>query len=426
MRRLFNTAAVQTNAAPDGAVFEKIKTAYTRTVECKSAQRELKMWRFVMKNPTTRLAVAAAIIIACGIGLSLWRTTSSGVALADVLTRVEQVADYTYQLRSTMTGQRSSTRLLSAVLISHENGIKITTRRIGPNNDEVKCGDTYLLPKLNSMIFIVHEDRMYIPLKYDGSKLAYYKEEYNDPRTIIKQILSCDHTSLRQSVIDGVTVEGFQTTDSAYEGGFLGQAEFEGIPEKVDVKLWVDVNTFLPVRLEEDIVTKNGALIHEVSYDFRWNVVVNADDFSPVIPEGYTSPGEITVPPVNEENAVNGLRLFAALAGEYPDTVEAELLNQKARKFIGYSKDLLESMGADEKAKKNSDLMSIMGAAFFYEALVQKDPAYYGKTVTPKDADKVLLRWKVSDSEYRVIFGDLHAETVSPEKLAELEKALPK
>ena len=43
-----------------------------------------------------------------------------------------------------------------------------------------------------------------------------------------------------------------------------------------------------------------------------------------------------------------------------------------------------------------------------------------------KDTGKVLLRWKVSDKEYRVIFGDLHAETVSPEKLAELEKALPK
>jgi hypothetical protein len=34
----------------------------------------------------------------------------------------------------------------------------------------------------------------------------------------------------------------------------------------------------------------------------------------------------------------------------------------------------------------------------------KKDPAYYGKTVIPKDADKVLLRWKLSDSEYRVIF----------------------
>jgi hypothetical protein len=56
----------------------------------------------------------------------------------------------------------------------------------------------------------------------------------------------------------------------------------------------------------------------------------------------------------------------------------------------------------------------------------KKDAAYYGETVTPKDTDKVLLRWKVSDKEYRVIFGDLHAETVSSERLAELEKSLPK
>jgi len=73
-------------------------------------------------------------------------------------------------------------------------------------------------------------------------------------------------------------------------------------------------------------------------------------------------------------------------------------------------------------------LMPIRGLGRFYRWLQfdKKDPAYYGKTVTPKDADKVLMRWKVSDKEYRVIFGDLHAQTVTAEKLAELEKALPK
>jgi hypothetical protein len=72
--------------------------------------------------------------------------------------------------------------------------------------------------------------------------------------------------------------------------------------------------------------------------------------------------------------------------------------------------------------------MPLRGLERFYNGLQRdkKDPAYYGKTVTPKDADKVLMRWKLSDSEYRVIYGDLHAETVTPEKLAELEKLLPK
>jgi RNA polymerase sigma factor (sigma-70 family) len=69
----------------------------------------------------------------------------------------------------------------------------------------------------------------------------------------------------------------------------------------------------------------------------------------------------------------------------------------------------------------------IGGLVAFYQTLVQgkKDPAYYGKFVTPKDADLVLMRWKVSDTEYRVIFGDHHAETVTAEALKELEKKLP-
>jgi hypothetical protein len=51
----------------------------------------------------------------------------------------------------------------------------------------------------------------------------------------------------------------------------------------------------------------------------------------------------------------------------------------------------------------------------------KKEPAYYGQSVTPDDAEAVLMRWKISDDQYRVIFGDLSASDVSAEKLAQLE-----
>ena len=54
-----------------------------------------------------------------------------------------------------------------------------------------------------------------------------------------------------------------------------------------------------------------------------------------------------------------------------------------------------------------------------------KDVAYYGDRVTAKDVDKVLMRWKISKDEYRIIYGDLTAENVSTEQLAELETKLP-
>ena len=49
------------------------------------------------------------------------------------------------------------------------------------------------------------------------------------------------------------------------------------------------------------------------------------------------------------------------------------------------------------------------------------DAAYYGMNVHPKDKDKVLFRWRLEADRYRVIFGDLHAETVTRARLKELE-----
>jgi hypothetical protein len=118
------------------------------------------------------------------------------------------------------------------------------------------------------------------------------------------------------------------------------------------------------------------------------------------------------------------LRQFANLAGEYPDDLDAVSLNKKARELIGFDIDSLEDLADDEKTKFTDELMSIMGPAFFYEKLVddKKEPAYYGQMVGPDDINKVLMRWKLDDGQFRVIFGDLHVETVTPEKLAGLEK----
>ncbi len=49
------------------------------------------------------------------------------------------------------------------------------------------------------------------------------------------------------------------------------------------------------------------------------------------------------------------------------------------------------------------------------------DAAYNGKTVTAKDKDKVLLRWKLDGGRYEVLYGDLRAEIVTAERLQQLE-----
>ena len=55
-----------------------------------------------------------------------------------------------------------------------------------------------------------------------------------------------------------------------------------------------------------------------------------------------------------------------------------------------------------------------VGIAGFYQKLVdeQREPEYFGATVEPGDSEAILLKWKLDDGRYRVIYGDLRAETV--------------
>jgi hypothetical protein len=75
----------------------------------------------------------------------------------------------------------------------------------------------------------------------------------------------------------------------------------------------------------------------------------------------------------------------------------------------------LEGSGAEQS--------NVLAAKARYEYLVQtgKDVVYYGNSVDPQDSDAVLVQWKLSDGEYKVIFGDLREKTVSAEELIRLQ-----
>lgn len=73
---------------------------------------------------------------------------------------------------------------------------------------------------------------------------------------------------------------------------------------------------------------------------------------------------------------------------------------------------------------ENTDRSDILaGISKFYEYLLHKgkDVVYYGDSIDPDNSDALLLRWKLSEGKYKVIFGDLSAKTVTAEELIELQ-----
>jgi hypothetical protein len=408
-----------------------------------AALRPLSIRSIIMRSPIARLSAAAAVIIACVIGLSLWRGTESGIALADVLGRVEKVKSVRYQSIYKVTGRDPNTckpyNETCTSLQSQEYGLKCSTETLDPNGEWYQLSERYFLPRKKTNIVIYPTKKIYgrIELTDFEAEGALEQNLARDPFMIFKGILQTKFESLGKSTMDGVEVAGFRYTDSNL---------WEGKNHRFDIRIWVDVKTLLPVRFER-VSNSFDKMGHEenqqyVMKDFQWDVPVDAGDFERPVPEGYTAK-VIKSPPNSEEVVVQGLKLFVELLDEYPEKIgtidEVVELAKKSKTPAALrlkeemkepeEKEEIRGFAIDQTFAKLADfLMPIRGVRSFYFLLDKnkKDPAYYGKTVTPKDGDKVLMRWKVSDNEYRVIFGDLHAETVTPEKLAELEAALPK
>jgi hypothetical protein len=92
---------------------------------------------------------------------------------------------------------------------------------------------------------------------------------------------------------------------------------------------------------------------------------------------------------------------------------------------------LNELDGKLSRGRKNGTLndgdlgkvMSIQDACTFYAELEKqdRDAKYYGDDVGPRDFDRVLMRWRLDDGRYRVVYGDLRTEDVSETRLRELE-----
>ncbi len=401
------------------------------------------IWSTIMKSRMTKLAAAAVIIIAILAGLPFINNGGSGIALAKVLATLEQTRAYMYTMEMKMTGKLMPFAQESTILVTHSDdyGMKWDMDTTDPNTGKTITQQIYILPEKKMAITIMPETKQYIRMPFGDELLTRMKKQNNDPKEMIKQIMKCEYTELDRTVIDGVEVQGFRTTDPDFKGALGGDTT------SIELTLWVDVESRLPVLMEMDIKSGEQMQVTGATYDYRWNVPVQASDFEPNIPEDFKpfSIDGLKMPGMTEADAVEGLRLFAEMSGQYPKQMNMLELAQeiaalmKDVEYVTYLTDKLKKlkeemsqtteMSQDEIRdaimKKSMEIMRpLQSIGFFYMMLVadKKEPVYYGESVGPDDADMVLLKWKVSDDHYRVIFGDLTAEDLTAEQWNKLEK----
>jgi len=202
------------------------------------------------------------------------------------------------------------------------------------------------------------------------------------------------------------------------------------------MEIWIDDETNLPVLLRCD---RRGSMTTE-TIDIRWNVDLDPKLFDPTPPEGYT---DVTPkPPASEEEVrliIEGLRTYAeASGGYYPrvkrvdSTTSGDLikmlgggdvyLKEPTADALAAAKHVIKAFERIPEAKRGMASRAFQGIVQIGHIQVHNpDAAYYGATVGPKDKGKMLLRWKLDDGRYEVIFGDLRAKTVTAKQLRAIE-----
>jgi hypothetical protein len=314
--------------------------------------------------------------------------------------------------------------------------IDVTPGDAGAEEAEL-AGHVYWTPSGEERLDDLRDDKPESTLIYrpgnDGLRLEHVSKQYRIvPRSAAREFSFGlfsglgDYKGKAEPIpgpreIRGVKAEGFSIPWSTVVG--------DDSHANAKVQVWLDPATTLPVRVDLLGLDPRGSAVMRFE-DFRWGPQ-DPKLFDASIPAGYTKQ------PTNDFKAdeitryvVYGLSTFAKYNnGKYPAVkyVYGDEQGEAMRKLMGMSRNATGWVKPSESLKwrnpKDGEFAHGTYGLSWINAIQRDFPegAYNGKTVTPRDATKVLLRWRLDDGDYRVIFGDLTSDTVSPARLRQFE-----
>lgn len=253
----------------------------------------------------------------------------------------------------------------------------------------------------------------------------------NDPDRLIdglRNLTAEADGELGRDVIEGREVIGYEIAGEKVGFGPPWTAQ----AKENRAEFWVDAETRVPVRLVFHYAKQMPAMrglpramsfVMTTVYDeFEWDTALPADWFAAVIPsdsvfrdgfgaQGYGAPDEATL--------LAALRQFGELTGRYPTSLNVSDLTTEISVLAGMARARqLVAKQAGKAEPPSPDFTQMTGLAFFALLdVTEREPEYFGAEVKPGQAEQVLMRWHLEEGGARVIYGDLHTETLaSPQR----------
>jgi hypothetical protein len=383
---------------------------YKRT---QSAQTQPKIWRIAMHSKLTKLAAAAVVAVAVIVGSQfLGGTITFAQVIEPILNARTVVLDY-------VIGEGPD------ALEMHDIVIGSRIRRTMSNMDMTKILDPGVRSTLSNMdmtmILDLEDARMLTLVSLGVTKIA----SYND-------IQGAGQESSR-SVLDfvrNVVSEVKDNPDADIQD--LGEKEINGQKAvgfyvkglNVDLTIWANKKTSLPIRIEFTEGKTSTVVIKNIEFD----VPLEESLVSMEVPAGYTLKDnfihiQVTAPDnlpeeqldlsnATEEDLVESLRIWAEiiLDGAFPDAIGTDHFVKQAYVLGSKLASLRLPVSEADKFPK--------GMIFLQEFEFGGKWGYAGKGVKLGDADKIILWYQPQGSNtYRAIYGDLRVAEVAEEDL---------
>ena len=283
--------------------------------------------RIIVNRPFIKLVAAAVIIIGVFLGFNLVGIDGTSVVWAQVVENVQNVKAFAYRITMDMSGVLGAekTEITIDMQISAEYGMHMTSymdaevlgRQDSSPGEQKKVAETYVLLDEEVIISVMDEQKMYMRMKLTEEIFEKMRKENGDPQAWITEFTKYDYIELGRDTIDGIEVEGIESSDPRIAGGV-----FESIVGQV----WADVQTGFPVLIEIEYTVgteENGKTRASLVIDqFEWDLELDASVFVPQIPEDYKLMADMEIPDTEDQGLIDGLLVFAELTcGRYPSTM---------------------------------------------------------------------------------------------------------
>lgn len=347
-------------------------------------------WRIIMSNRMTKVAVAAGVVLAVALGLSLFGNSRTGSAYARVADLLHNARTLTYSL-VTKTGVESMPTVRLDVAFKEPGLFRTAT------------ADGYVTlleatPDGARGISLIPGTKSYVAFQ-----MAHVTDDPGkDPWAIVEQLRTLPEKAdeaLGVRDIDGRTLDGFRIREA-----------------DATTTVWIDPKTGDLVRAELEFANAPG--MNMILSDVRVDAEVDDSLFSMTPPEGY-EPVQVAadLSTVTEKDFVEFLRLWSSwtVDGSFPPIVYGPEIARIAIQMGREGKFRTPNApGYDLDQQKN-----IMFRGLSFMGTVPADKWRYAGQNVPFGDPAVPIFWyqPKGSATWRVIYADLHVADVASENL---------